>query len=308
MIADPVPVDVTFRSGGADCHGWFLPAVGATGPAPGVVLAHGLGGTADSGLLPFAEAFAAAGYAALVFDYRGFGRSGGTPRQVVDPIAQQQDYRAALAHAAGSPGVDPDRMVLWGCSLSGGHVLEVARGRTDVAAVIAMVPLVDGPAAALAAARHHSPRALARSTATAVAARVTAAMGRGEPMVPLVGPPGSDALLSLDGYRQAYTDVAGPTWRNQVGAGIGAALGSFRPGARAADLGGVPMLFQICDRDRSAPPHAAAKVAFAARAEVRHYPGDHFDLFPGRPDHRRALAHQIHFLDRHLAPRGATAT
>ena len=302
MNPTPTPVDVTFRSGDTDCHGWFLPAAEQTAPAPCVVLAHGLGGTADSGLMPFAEAFSAAGYAALVFDYRGFGRSGGTPRQVVDPTAQQQDYRAALAHAAELPGVDPDRMVLWGCSLSAGHVLEVARGRADIAAVIAVVPLVDGPAAALAAARQHSPRTLARSGATAVSARLSTALGRSEPMVPLVGPPGSTALLSLDGYQEAYTAVAGPTWRNQVGAGIGAALGAFRPGARAEELGAVPVLFQICDGDRSAPPHAAAKVAFAARAEVRHYPGDHFDLFPGRPDHERALAHQLRFLTRHLAP------
>ena len=326
------PVDISFRSGsGADaalCRGWFLPARGAdvaagraggntrgdddepTGQRPCVVLAHGLGGTADSGLMPFAEAFAEAGYAALVFDYRGFGRSEGGPRQVVSPARQQDDYRAAIAAAAQQPGVDPGRIVLWGCSLSGGHVLQVARGRADIAAVISMIPLVDGPAAAVAAARKHRPSSMLRATGTALAATVRSRLGGDEPLTPLVGPPGSTALLSLDGYEEAYTSVAGPTWRNEVGASIGTELGSFRPGRHADDLVVVPLLVQIADFDRSAPPHAAAKVAFAARAEVRHYPGDHFDLFQGRPCHERAVAHAVHFLRRHVpVPQaGAPAT
>lgn len=305
----PAAVDLAFPSGtgaaAAGCRGWFLPARGASAdrPAPCVVLAHGLGGTADSGLMPFAEAFAEAGYAALVFDYRGFGRSAGAPRQVVFPARQQEDYRAAIAAVAARPEVDADRIVLWGCSLSGGHVLEVARGRTDVAAVVSVIPLVDGRAAAVTAARQHRPSALLRSTGTALAAKAASALGRPEPTVPLVGPPGSAALLSLEGYEEAYTSVAGPTWRNEVGAGIGADLGSFRPGAHAADLAGIPVLVQIADLDRSAPPHAAAEAAFAARAEVRHYPGDHFDLFPGRPCHRRAVEHALVFLRRHVPPR-----
>lgn len=320
------PVDITFRSGtgreAADCRGWFLPAAGAPGQTgstaagtegasedaadratdlrPCVVLAHGLGGTVDSGLMPFAEAFAAAGYAALAFDYRGFGRSGGEPRQVVSPARQQEDYRAAITAAASQPGVDPGRIILWGCSLAGGHVLEVARDRPDVAAVISMIPLVDGRAAAMAAAKQHKPTSLLRATGTAVLAKAVAATGRPEPMLPLVGPPGSRALLSLDGYEEAYTSVAGPTWRNEVGASIGTELGSFRPATNAEDLVVVPLLVQIADLDRSAPPHAAATTAFAARAEVRHYPGDHFDLFAGRPCHDRAVRHALHFLRRHV--------
>ncbi|AVM64153.1 alpha/beta hydrolase [Dietzia sp. oral taxon 368] len=308
-------VDVAFRSGtgadAAECRGTFLPAAdtGDSGPGagsddaagrPAVVLAHGLGGTVDSGLMPFAEAFADAGYAALAFDYRGFGRSDGRPRQVVSPARQQDDYRAAIAAAAAQPGVDPERIILWGCSLAGGHVLEVARGRDDIAAVIAMIPLVDGRAAATAAARQHKPTSLLRATGTAIVAKAAAAAGREEPKLPLVGPPGSSALLSLDGYEEAYTSVAGPSWRNEVGASIGAELGTFRPGRHADDLAVVPVLFQIADLDRSAPPHAAATAAVAARAEVRHYPGDHFDLFAGRPCHAGAVEHAVHFLRRRV--------
>ena len=63
---------------------------------------------------------------------------------------QLEDYRAAMSAAARLPGVDPQRLVLWGVSLAGGHVISAAAGRDDVAAVVALTPLVDG----LAAGRH----------------------------------------------------------------------------------------------------------------------------------------------------------
>ena len=56
---------------------------------------------------------------------------------------------------------------------------------------------------------------------------------------------------------------------------------------------GCPVLVQIADFDRSAPPHAAAKAAFKARAEVRHYPCDHFDVWPGKPWFEPSVAHQV---------------
>ena len=96
------------------------------GRRPCVVLAHGFGGTVDSGLMPYAERFAAAGLDALAFDYRHFGASAGEPRQLVSVPRQLEDYAAAIAFARGLDGVDPDRIVVWGTSFSGGHVVEVA--------------------------------------------------------------------------------------------------------------------------------------------------------------------------------------
>ena len=76
---------ITFRSGDADCDGWHFTGVGdafaGAGGRPVVVMAHGLGGTKDSGLEPFATGLAEAGLDVLAFDYRGFGASGGEPRQ-----------------------------------------------------------------------------------------------------------------------------------------------------------------------------------------------------------------------------------
>ena len=91
----------------------------------------------------------------------------------------------------------------------------------------------------------------------------------------------------------------------EVDAAVALELGSHRPVKRAKEVA-CPLLVQIADFDRLAPPHAAAKAAVKGRAEVRHYPGDHFDVWPGKDFFAPALAHQVHFLTRHLAPQAST--
>ena len=53
-------------------------------------------------------------------------------------------------------------------------------------------------------------------------------------------------------------------------------------------------------RRGSAHADAAMKAAFAGRAEVRHYPCDHFDVWPGSDWFEPVLRHQVQFLERHL--------
>ncbi len=296
--------NLTFLSEGVELHGWHFTAEGATfegpGGRPAVVMAHGLGGTKDSGLEPFATAVAEAGFDVLAFDYRGFGSSGGTPRQRASMTGQVEDYRAALAAAARLPGVDPHRLVLWGVSLAGGHVLAAAAGRDDVAAVVSLVPLVDGRAAARLALKHHAPSAILRSTGAGVRSRVSSLRGGAPVTMPVVARPGEVGALTLPGHYEAYLALAGPTWRNEIDASVGLELGSHRPGKHAKSLR-CPLLVQIADFDRSSPPHAAAKAAEAGRAEVRHYPCDHFDVWPGRDWFAPVVEHQLHFLRRHLS-------
>lgn len=296
---------ISVPSGRDTCDGWHFPANSdeLTSPAgrPIVVMAHGLGGTKDSGLRPFAEALAAGGFDVLAFDYRGFGASSGAPRQTVSMTRQVEDYRAAMQAAALVPGVDPQRLVLWGVSLSGGHVFEVAAGRDDVVAVVSLTPLVDGLAAGRHALSSHRPVELARTTATGVRARVSSRLRREPVMMPLVGHPGEPAALTLDGCYEDYLALAGPTWRNEIDAAVVLEMGGYRP-SRKADQLRCPMLVQIADFDRSAPPAAAAKAAFNARAEVRHYDGDHFDVWPGKDCFAAVVEHQLAFLTRHLGP------
>ena len=116
---------VSFPSHGESCAAWHLTGEGDAFAGehgrPCVVMAHGLGATKDSGLLPFAEAFAGAGLDVLLFDYRCFGESTGEPRQLAWPARHREDYAAAVVFAGGLVGVDPERIVLGGTSWWGGQ-------------------------------------------------------------------------------------------------------------------------------------------------------------------------------------------
>ena len=80
----------------------------------------------------------------LLFDYRGFGDSGGGPRQVINIKRQQRGLRGGDSGRARPHGIDPDRIALFGSSFSGGHVVSVASRHPELAAAIAQVPFADG--------------------------------------------------------------------------------------------------------------------------------------------------------------------
>jgi len=134
---------VNFNSNGTKCVAWLYQPDG-DGPFPIIVMAHGLTGTKEMRLDAYAERFSKAGYACLVFDYRYFGGSEGDPRQLLDIKKQHQDWIAAIDYARLLPQVDIHKIVLWGSSLSGGHVLHIASLNPKVAAVISQVPHLSG--------------------------------------------------------------------------------------------------------------------------------------------------------------------
>lgn len=124
----------------------YLPDTGKKSPV--IIMAHGFGARMDWGLHPFADTFANEGCAVLMFDYRGFGNSEGDVRRLVYHKHHTDDYHAAIKFAKTLPNVHNAKIILWGTSFSGGHVLTVASEDTSVAGVIAQVPFVDGIATA----------------------------------------------------------------------------------------------------------------------------------------------------------------
>jgi pimeloyl-ACP methyl ester carboxylesterase len=296
---------VEFDSDGIRCVGVHLAGegeefCGPDGRRPCVVLASGFGATLDSGLQPYLERFAAAGMDALAFDYRHFGASDGEPRQLISIPGQQQDYAAAIAFARSLDGVDPNRIVAWGSSYSGGHVVPVAVTDGRVAAVIAQVPAMDGLASLLNIARHAGPGHLARLTFAGLRDLAATLRGRPPVRIALVGPPGSLAAMTTPDAEPGYRAIAGPSWRNEAAARIALRTGAYRPGLQADRLP-CPILLQLADRDGVAPVKAAQDAAWRAtgRAEVRTYPIGHFDIYRGEP-FERAIADQLHFLRRHV--------
>lgn len=291
---------ISFFSRGVRCAAWHLPAATDGSDAgqerPCIVMAHGFSGTVDMGLMAFAEPLSKAGMDVLVFDYRGFGASDGEPRQDVSYLKQRQDYHAAIAAARHLPGVDPDRIILWGTSYSGGHSIAVAAQDRWIAAVIAMNPAVDGRAALLAFARHNGLGRLMRLASHGLLDEIRTGLGGRPHHLPAIGRPGSLAMMTTPGALEACVEIAGPSWRNEVRARAGLEAGLNRATIFAKHLN-CPILFQIGSRDSVAPPGPTRKAArkTPGRATVREYLAEHFDFYGGTCQ-QQALADQINFL------------
>lgn len=113
--------DVELRAAdGSRLHAWFLPVPAGT-TARGTVL-HLHGNAANvSNHLPLVAWMPAQGFNVLMLDYRGFGRSEGKPTLagVVD------DAAVALAYLRTRPGVDAQRLIVYGQSLGGATALRL---------------------------------------------------------------------------------------------------------------------------------------------------------------------------------------
>lgn len=291
--------DTTFDAQGTTCAAWLYRPDGVVDP-PVVVMGHGFGAIRTMRLDAYAERFADAGFAVLVFDYRGWGDSDGAPRNVLRVGAQHEDWRAAVAHARALDGVDRDRVVLWGTSFAGGHVLHLAAEDHDLAAVIAQVPHVSGPAAV----RSVPPRVSARLLAVGLRDAARAAAGRSPHRVPAVGRPGETAMMtSPDAWplvqRLAASDLDRFDRENVVAARIALRMASYSPGRRAGRIT-APTLVQIALRDVVTPVGVARRAAARIpRAEVLTYDCSHFEPYLD-PYFDDVVGAQVDFLARHV--------
>ncbi len=290
--------DVTFASQGTSVAAWLYRPDGDGGAArPVIVMAHGLGGVREMRLDAFAERFADAGYACLVFDYRPFGASAGQPRQLLSVRRQRQDWAAAVAFARTLPGVDAARTVLWGASFSGGHVIAVGAADPTVAAVVSQCPYTDGLASSLAVA----PLTSLRVTLRALRDLVGSWFGRRPRSIPLAGEPGTVALMTAPDAVPGYLALVeeDSTFRNEVAARVALEIAFGRPGAKARRLR-CPALFVVCERDTVAPARATLKhVAKAPQGEVVRRDAGHFDIYVGE-EFETTVRDELAFLQRHV--------
>jgi dienelactone hydrolase len=291
---------VDFRSGDSFCSAWlYLPNTVSQAPAPVVVMGHGLGATREMGLAPYAERFAAAGLAVLVFTYRHLGDSGGQPRQVLSMAKQLADWDAALAYAAGLPEVDGSRVAVWGSSLGGGHAIAVAARHPELRAAVAQCPFTDGLASAGGLGVRES------LTLFGFVARdlIAAVRGREPVCVPVAATPGEPGLMTapdaLPGMLALLPD--GYEWVNRAAARSVLSVIRYRPG-RSAKRIVAPILICISTTDSVAPAKPTERYARQApRGDVRLCAAGHFDFYLGDA-FEQLVTEQTGFLVSHLRP------
>ncbi len=299
--------DVEFESQGVTCRAWvYVPDKGATRPAPCIVIAHGLGGTRDAGLEPYAKRFVNAGFFVLLFDYRHLGASDGEPRQLILISRQLEDWTSAIAFARRMEGVDPRRIALWGSSLSGGHVLVAAARDRQIAAVSAQCPMVDGAASVWMVAQYAGLGAIVRLGGAALIDAVRSVLRKEPYYVPLIAPPGQLAAMSSHDAYEGYSAIVPPKWRNEVAARLLLTMLFYRPAHYVRKVR-CPALIIACIKDSVASSRAA--VAAAARmgdkARLVTWPIGHFDVYIGEW-FERSIQEQVSFFGAHLHPRKLT--
>ena len=150
---------------------WYPQGLKAGDNLPAIIFCHGWGGTRSHLNQAYAAVFAKAGYVVLTFDYRGWEDSDSrlvireaipapdengmvtvraqAIRELVDPFDQTEDIIHCIDFISGEPGVDPERIGLWGTSFGGGHVVYVAAHDKRIKCIVSQVPSMDGSWAAV---------------------------------------------------------------------------------------------------------------------------------------------------------------
>jgi len=291
-------IDSMFESGGEYCAGTLLLPASVTRP-PIVIMANGFGGIRTAALPDLAQHFVADGFAVYLFDYRNFGDSEGQPRHWVSPRRHLADWAAAIRHIRSLSGIDTDRIVLWGTSFSGGHVIETAARDSGIRAVIAQVPHVSGMASVLQVPLHVS--------FCLMVASLRDQLGRlfGRPHYSrIVGRPGELAALSSaecwDGYAKLIPP--GASWDNKVLSRIFLELPFYSP-ARSAEKIKAATMIVAGRRDSVTPAAAAYRTAMRIpNCEFHLVDGNHFELhLASEAVCQQSIALQLAFLKKQMA-------
>ncbi len=106
--------NVAFTSAdGTPLHGWFMPAKGRRAKGT-IVFSHGNAGSVGHHL-GFTMWLIEGGYNVMMYDYRGFGKSGGE----VDRRGMINDVKAAFSYIGTRKDIDATKIVSFGHSLGG---------------------------------------------------------------------------------------------------------------------------------------------------------------------------------------------
>ena len=136
---------ISFYSEGFKLDGdLFLPEdFTADASRPGIVLCHGYTGVKDLYLPDNARVLNDAGYAVLIFDYKGWGKSEGSPSRLA-PWSRVADVQAAVTCLGLQAGVDAARIGIYGTSYGGATVVWAAALDARVKCVVSVVGVGHG--------------------------------------------------------------------------------------------------------------------------------------------------------------------
>jgi len=294
--------DVSFEVDGTLVRAWLYLPDDLSKPLPCVVMGAGFGGTNDTTLEEYALRFVEHGIAVLSIDYRYFGYSDGEPRQLFSIEKQLEDYKAAIAYARNREEIDPDKIVVWGTSASGGYGLILAASDKKIAGVISQCPALDRNEDSKLALEREGIGFYLNLFVHALRDKGRSVFGLSPHTIPIVGKPDTLAFHRAPGAFDGYSELAyrSETFKNELSARSLFMGKQYNPIDYAEDVE-CPVLLQISEKDNliSEASYMNTAKILGDYAEVKTYPAGHFGIYVGE-NFEKTVSDQIAFIKNNL--------
>lgn len=262
-----------------------------------IIMAHGFAGLRQFKLIQYAQRFAQAGYAVILFDYRYWGGSTGKPREMISINSQLEDWKTMIQYASTCKFIDNRRIVLWGTSLSGGYALSLASELKNIQAIMVQIPYVDGAETAKLYPLQRYPQALKLSSHDYMGSK----MGLNPKRLPVVDQYKLCFMPTADSY-YGYLSIVNPDyyWSGEVPARVFFNLMRYRPIQLVRQIN-IPVLFIAAQHDSLIPIESSREAATNIAPFVSYHEWDmkHFDIYHGSW-FEKAVTTQLEFLHQHI--------
>ncbi|MEM9047892.1 MAG: CocE/NonD family hydrolase [Pseudomonadota bacterium] len=273
-MSDFVTRSFTFQNEGSRLAATLtLPATFEGAPLPTVVITGAWTTVQEQMPRNYAHAMVSRGYAAVTFDFRGWGKSGDLPggvRYLENPQAKTSDICAAIAATAARPEVAAENLNGLGICASAGYMVDAVSGNPAIRAVGLVAPWLQN--AALVEAVYGGAEGVA-----GLIAMGRAAQAAGGQIIRAAGPEGADGvLMPLGGYYWEPSRGAVPEYDDRWNVASWEGWLTYHPADHAAALD-KPLA--LVHSDNAMIPDGARAFAAAAAAPVTEAWFDAFDQF-----------------------------
>lgn len=304
-IEKPVPADredICFEVHGDRISGWFYKTA-STDKAPCIIMCHGFGGTKDAGLDNYAGRFSDAGFSVLTFDYRYYGESEGSPRQLYCGPYQLEDVKGAIDYVLSRDDVDREKIVIWGTSAGAPYVIVTAAQDSRIAAVIGQCGSFDHKEDSKIYIEREGMGFFLKLFVHGQRDKGRSRFGLSPHKFPAYGKPGSIAMITAPGALEGIEKLVAEseTFVNETCARL-ALLPHIPDPVKMAPGVQCPVHLAVCTKDGIVSPKSHLRLVEALKSpvEVKEYPVEHFELYSGEA-FIKSIDDQIAFLDKYLS-------
>lgn len=289
--------DASFMSGNDKISAWYYNP-DAKEPRSCIIMSNGFNGTKDGLLENYALEFIKQGHSVLTYDYRTYGESGGTPKQLLSVTMQHEDLKAAINFVRETKKIES--IILWGTSAGAPYGLVVASQDPHIKGVICQCGAYDHKADSQKAMKENGLWFYLRLLPHGIKDKWRGRFGLSRHMIPAYGRKGSKTFLAGDSIFEGVQKLTkdSKNFKNEVCAAF-----MFQPHGpdviKASKGVKCPVLVLVCENDEIISPesHLKLKATLGKRLEVVTFPIGHFDIYQG-DWFKQAVTNQIEFINK----------